>query len=200
MKEIRIVPLIIGFFLIFLGTSIFVKLLVNIDIPVGRIFWGLALCYFGYYIIMNRCYRHRQYRAGNTWDRIDSCYNNCNSTIMGSATIEVDETAFTNKEPFEYRTTMGNSIIDMTRICPTDGQKTKRIVLIDTIMGKTILKINKNCAFCIHAKVSLSNVKLSDGTIMNSGMRIFCSHPDVSIPDLEIHALTVMGELEIITV
>ena len=120
---------------------------------------------------------------------------------MSSATIEVDEESFNNSEPFEYRTTMGNSIIDMTRIYPTDEQpKKKHIILIDTHMGKTILKINKKCTFCIHARGTMSNVTLPDGSVMTPGSQIFCSQQGNTTPDLDIYALTVLGSLDIIVV
>ena len=124
-----------------------------------------------------------------------------NATVMGSSTIELDEEALNNKEPFEYSTTMGSSIIDMTRICPSGDQpKTKHTIIIDTVMGKTSLKLNKNCAFCVHSQGSLSNVTLPDGSTMTSGSRTFCSRPEISTLDLEIHAHTVLGTLDIILV
>lgn len=195
MKELRLFPLCAGCFLIFFGLSIFLDILFGVNIPVGRLSGGILLCFLGYYIIVGR---HSRCRA---WHSFHNCHNGCDSTTMGSSTIELDETALNNKEPFEYSTIMGNSIIDLTRIYPSSSeQKTKHTLIIDTVMGKTILKINKHCTFCIHAQGSLGSVVLPDGSTMISGSRVFHSHPEITTPDLEIHAHTVMGSLEVIVV
>ena len=52
MKAIRIFPILVGIFLVFLGLSIFLEILFGINIPIGRLFGGILLCYIGYYIIV----------------------------------------------------------------------------------------------------------------------------------------------------
>ena len=179
----------LGLGLITLGLSIFINILFGINIPVARIFGGILLCYFGYYLIVGH---HFPYRS-----TYSSCQFNNHSTVMGSSTIVLDENGLKQKDTFEYATTMGSTVIDVTRVYPSQEQpKITRSLRIETTMGKTILKINKACSITIHADSSLANVVLPDGSKICSGTQTLGSQP----ADIELYAHTVLGELEIVMV
>ncbi len=194
MKQLSIVQLGIGIFLILLGISIFVDMVFGINLPIGRLFFGFLLCYLGYYIIIGN---NRANRTGHFYGAHKDTY----STTMGSSTIKVDQETIDKKDPLEYSITLGSTVIDLSSITPSLEQPQKKhTLIIDTVMGKTIVKINKHCPFCIHAQGTLSSAVLPDGSIMTSGTRTYCSHDETTTPVLDIHARTVLGALEIRTV
>lgn len=120
---------------------------------------------------------------------------------MGSSTIILDENSLNQKDPFEYSTTMGSTIIDLTRVYPSQTEpKITHTLRINTATGKTILKINKSCSLNLHADSSLGNVILPDGSKISSGSHMLGSQSAGGAADFELYAHTVLGELEIILV
>jgi hypothetical protein len=183
-----------GIFFIFLGLSILLGVLFGINIPVGRIFWGFSLCYLGYYCIAGH------HNSRKIWHSYHKC-NACNSTTMDSLIIELTEDTFKTNDPFEYTTTLGSTIIDMTHLYQTeDLPKIKHKVIIDTTLGSTTIKINKNYKFCIHTHGTLGHITLPNGQHCAPRAHLFCHPEDGTDFDLEIHAHTVLGGLDIILV
>lgn len=184
----------IGIFFIFLGLATLFEVLFGVYIPVGRIFFGFLLCYLGYILITG--YRFRPH----TWHTYRSCQSCNNTTTMNSATVEINEDMLKNQD-FSYTTTCGSTIIDMTRIYHTDEQpRIKHSITLDTTLGNTTLKINKNYSFCIHMHGSLGHITLPNGQHGTFKNHMFC-HPENSATfDLEIHAHTVLGSLDIVLV
>ena len=183
-----------GLVLILLGLSIFLNILFGINIPVARVFIGILLCYFGYYILVGHPF---SWSYSSRYAYSDHKYYN-HTTVMGSSTIVLDENSLKQQDPFEYSTTMGETIIDITRIYPSQEEpKVTHTLNINTTMGKTILKINKASTINIHADSSLGNVILPDGSKISSGSHRLSSQPDSSPTDIELYAHTILGELEI---
>ena len=181
-----------GIFFIFLGLATLIEVLFGVYLPIGRIFFGFLLCYLGYYLITG--YRTRCPR----WYEYHRCNTHNNTTTMDSVILEINEGMLRDKQPFSYATTLGSTIIDMTHIYQSDKQpKTQHTIILDTTLGNTTLKINKNYSFCIHIHGSLGHITLPNGQHGAFKKHTFC-HPEQSTTyDLEIHAHTVLGSLDI---
>lgn len=185
----------IGLFLIFFGVSLLLEVLFGISIPVGRIFFGFLLCCIGYYCIS---YRHTSHR---NWYSCHRYYTDTNTTTLDTLIVEINENMVSEKEPFEYTTTLGSSVIDLTRFYVNEPQqKNSHTIFINTRLGHTILKINKNYAFCINTHGTLSHVTLPHGQNHKTNTHIFCNHTDNLVPDIQIYAHTVLGHLDIVLV
>lgn len=183
-----------GLILILFGLSIFINILFGIDIPVGRVCIGILLCYFGYHILTG-------HSTSWAWSSRHTCsdYKNCNhSTVMGDSTTILDEQSLKQKNPFEYSTTMGAAIIDISSVYPSEEtSKIPHTLNISTTMGKTTIKINKTCKVTINANSSLGNVVLPDGSKICTGSHVIGSQTQHETADIHINARTTLGELEI---
>jgi predicted membrane protein len=192
MKHPHLFPIWAGIFFIIFGTTMLLNAILGIHIPIGRILCGLLLCYAGLHCITRRHRHHRVHRC------CDFCHDTDNSTTLNSTILELNEDVFRDKEPFEYTTTLGTTIIDLTNVYPReDLPKKKHTIMLDTVLGKTILKINKSYAFCIHIQGTGAHVELPHGQKKHIRNHVFCNPEGCTNPDLEIHAHTTFGSLEI---
>ena len=195
MQHLRTFPFWIGLLLIIFGITILLNAILGIHIPIGRICLGMLLCYLGYVCLTGR---RRHYKNSSC---CHFCHTTATSTTLDTVTLELNEETLKDKDPFEYTTTLGNTTIDLTNVYSReDMPRTKHTFVIDTVLGKTVLKINKSYSFCIHIHSTGAQVELPHGQKLHAKNHLFCSPEGCTNPDLEIHAHTTLGNLEIILV
>lgn len=184
--------LLFGVLLILWGFSQITEVLFNLHIPVFGIIFGLFLLYLGIQLI-----------TGFTWPKscctLYSDSQECHETCMGTSHVSVDaETLNAQTSPLDYKTIMGQSIIDLTHLSPESIRATgaQLVVHVDTVFGKTILKLNKNIPVHIVAKGGFAKVTTPDNSIMVFGSHLFNSHVNEQ-PLIVIYTSTVFGETKI---
>ncbi|HBL98190.1 TPA: hypothetical protein DDZ86_00935 [Candidatus Dependentiae bacterium] len=191
--------LLIGTFLILSGISIFFNILFGIHIPFGRIFFGLFLLYVGFMLITNFSKYQMEWHCCSTYQGSLPSYSNW----MGTANVLLDEqTLIQSSGLCEYLTVMGSTTLDLSHITPEILAKTTNSITmsIDTIMGKTIVKINKDVPIRINARGAFSGTALPDGDAIVFGARSYFSHGPTVAPRITINTSTVMGSLSIFRV
>jgi predicted membrane protein len=177
------------------GITMLINAILGIHIPIGRIFFGFLLCYAGYYCIVGR-HKHSRTRYCCHF-----CHSTTHSTTLDTVNFELNENTLHDQEPFEYTTTLGTTIIDLTNIYSLeDSPKNKHTLAINTVLGKTIIKINKSYSFCIQAHGTCSHIALPHGQKLHTNSHTFCHPEDCTTPDIQIHAHTVLGTIEIVLV
>jgi len=181
--------LLIGVLLLMWGLSVLVNLFFNIHIPVFGIIFGIFLIYIGIQFLVGPTRSH-----WCCWS-CDENSSSCNSTFMGSFNAKVNEDMDANKFPLEYKTTFGNSTIDLSTITAETlkNQTTPVIVTVDTSFGKTELMINKTVPTRIITKSSFGKAMLPDNTMITLGTHTYNSHPNEE-PLIIINCSTNFGE------
>lgn len=188
---------IIGSFFLIAGITVFVNIIFGIHIPFGRIFWGLMLVYIGVMLVTGTTYRFRS--CGSRYHGSAASYANW----MGAATIDFDvETASKSINQSEFNTVMGSTDLDLTRITPS-SVPTNHIPLdinINTVFGKTLVKISKDTPVRIDVRGAFSGSQLPNNSSIAFGSHTYISHPDVQFIPVRIVTSTVFGALEIVRV
>lgn len=190
--------LILGTFFVMAGISIFVNVIFGINIPFGRIFFGLLMLYIGFMFISG----FSRFNAGGCCAQYRGSAG-CHSNCLGKAEIIIDAATVAQQHSnYEYSTILGSSIIDLSHLRPEDisADKTPLIITANTVLGKTDLKINKNIATRINAHGVLSGTNLPDGTAVTMGSHIYSSHAAPVAPQIVISTNTVLGGLEVVSV
>lgn len=189
--------LLIGSFFLLAGITIFVNLIFGIYIPFGRIFWGLLLLYIGVTLITGRGCRIGS--CGSRYHGTATSYANW----MGTATIDFDVAkAAQTITRSEFNTVMGATDLDLSQIRP-DSLATAHMpfdIAINTVFGKTVVKISKDTPVRIDARGAFSDSKLPDHTHITFGSHTYLSHADAQSIPVRISTNTVFGALEIIRV
>lgn len=185
--------IIFGALLILWGFSKILGTLFNIYIPIFGIVFGILLLYFGVLLITGNFRSHSCF-SGNH-DGAEGTFSTC----MGNSKIHVDqETIRQQKAQLEYHTIMGNAEIDLTHLTP-DVLKINvepLIVNIDTVFGKTELKLNKLTPVRIIGKSAFGKMQFPNATSITFGTHTYHSHQNE--PALMIiYASTVFGATEI---
>lgn len=195
MNHPRAFPFWAGVFFLIFGITMLINAVLGIHIPVFRICFGMLLCYLGYQCLTGHRSRNRTRYCRHF------CHTTATSTTLDAVTLELNEETLKDKEPFEYTTTLGNTIVDLTNVYSReDLPKNKHTLIIDTVMGKTVLKINKSYSFCIHVHGTGAQIELPQGQKLHTRNHVFCNPEGCTNPDLEIHAHTTFGSLEIVLV
>lgn len=184
-----------GTLLIIFGVSLLINVIFGIHLPLGRIFLGLLLLYFGIQIITG--YSKKQSWACGAYCRQSS--STCN-TCCGKSDIKVDaQTLNTDSTPLEYSTVFGSACIDLTDLS-LDALRNKgatTFISINTVFGKTELKLNKNVPVQIIGKCSFGKTSFPDNTMITFGTHTYLSHGQSEAPLVIIQTNTVFGDLEI---
>lgn len=189
--------LIWGTFLILFGLSIIASVLFGISIPIVRIFLGLLLLYIGVQVISGNSKK----RAWHCGARCHRTSRECN-TCCGTCNIHVDERALNaDSMPLEYSTVFGSARIDLSDLTVEllKKQGVTTVISINTIFGKTELKLNKQVPVRIIGKSAFSKTSFPDNTMITFGTHTYLSHDPAEIPLVLIQANTVFGALEIET-
>jgi hypothetical protein len=189
--------LIIGSLFLLAGVSIFINLVFGINIPFGRIFWGLLLLYVGVMFITGFSRHQSNWRCCSSFNGTSASHSN----MMGSATITLDaKTAAAHGHSGEYLTMMGSTILDLTALKAEDIAQNPITITTDTIFGKTIIKINKDIPFRINARGAFSGTNLPDGSTVVFGSQNYNSPDATATPKVIITTNTVFGGLEAIKI
>lgn len=191
--------IIVGSFFLLAGITIFVNIIFGIHIPFGRIFWGLVLLYIGIMLITgtSRCrFRHN---CGSKYHGSATAYSNW----AGSADITFDiAEAAQDTGRAEFSTVMGSTDLDLSQI-KLDSLPANRLPLtidVNTVFGKTIVKINKDTPVRIDVRSAFAGTELPDHTNISFGSHTYVSHQDAAVAPLHISTSTVFGGLEIIRI
>ena len=162
-----------GVLLILWGLSQITETLFNLHIPVFGIIFGLFLLYLGIQLITGFTY----WPKGCCSEYCGS--KDCRDTCAGSSYNLLDDTILKEqKSPFDYKTIMGKSVIDLTHLTAESirATGTQLIVHVDTVFGKTILKLNKTIPVRIVPKGGFAKVTTPDHSTMVFGTHTFNSH------------------------
>jgi hypothetical protein len=187
--------LLLGVLLILWGFSHITESIFNVHIPVFGILFGLFLLYLGVELISG--FSH--------WPQ--SCNVHCTGTLtsrvtsMGSSHLSIDDSMIAKQDaPWDYKTIMGNSLIDLTHISPGALQVAGApfTINIDTIFGKTDIILPKDLPTRIIAKCGCAKVTTPDDCSMVFGSHIYNSHTQEQ-PLLIIYSSTVFGNTVITT-
>lgn len=186
--------LIWGTVLILFGASVLVSVLLGINIPLFRICLGLALLYLGVQLIT--CNKSRVWYCGNFCHQsakvCKTCFGNCN--------IHVDDRMMSQDSmSLEYATVFGNSVIDLSDLTLEAMQRRADVLLvsINTVFGKTDLKLNKDIPVRIVGKSAFAKTSFPDGNMVTFGTHSYTSHAAAQMPLIVIQSNTVFGNLEI---
>lgn len=190
--------IVIGTFFVMAGISIFINVIFGIHIPFGRIFFGLLMLYVGFMFISG----FSRFNAGGCCAQYRGSAG-CHSNCLGKAEIIIDgATIAQHQTNYEYSTILGSTIIDLSHLRPEDisAEKTPIMVTINTVLGRTDIKTNKNIATRINAHGALSSTDLPDGTNVVMGSHIYSSHAAPAAPQIIISTNTVLGGLEVTSI
>jgi hypothetical protein len=191
--------LIIGSFFLLAGISIFINIIFGINIPFGRIFWGLVLLYLGIMLITGTSRCRMGHNCGSKYRGSAMSYSNW----AGSADISFDVAAAAQSDTHpDFSTVMGSTDLDLSQIKP-ETLPANRIPLsidISTVFGKTIVKISKDTPVRIDVRSAFAGTELPDHTNISFGSHTYVSHQGTTVAPLHISTSTVFGGLEIVRV
>ena len=193
--------LLFGVLLILWGISYITESVFHIHIPVFGIVFGLFLLYLGVEVISG--FSHWP-KNGCTHCNASSKQANksseCRVTTMSSSHITVDDNSLAHKEaPWEYKTIMGTSRLDLSELTPQAlrAAGTTCTINSDTIFGSTEILLPKNVPVRIIAKSCCAHVVTPDDCAMVFGSHTYNSHKHEQ-PLLLIYSSTICGKTIII--
>jgi predicted membrane protein len=187
--------LLFGVLLILWGISHITSSVFNIHIPVFGIIFGLFLLYLGVELISGFSY----------WPK--NCCSHCNEsserriTSMCCSNITINDGGLSKQEsPWEYKTIMGNSLIDLSHISSQALQTVgvPFIINVDTVLGATEVIVPKNVPTRVIAKSGCSQVVTPDDCSIIFGAHTYNSHLHEQ-PLLIIYSSTICGKTVITT-
>lgn len=183
-----------GVLLIIWGFSKIFGTLFNIHIPIFGIAFGIILLYLGFMMITGT-WRSSHWCSKSGCKGADGTYSTC----MGSSRIHVEEDALYNqKAQLSYQTVMGHSQVDLTHITPESlkAASTPLTVNVDTVFGKTELKLNKNVPVRIVGKSAFGKTKFPNDASIAFGTYTYQNPPE-ELPLMNVYVSTVFGETDI---
>ncbi len=129
-----------GSFFILLGLSVILKHTLHVDIPVGRIFFGLFLVYLGVQIATGGVRRHPEGACGP-------------NVVFTEGKIAPDQNG-------EYNVIFGKGEMDLTGLA--DKEKNKS-VKANTIFGSSRIKVKAEAAVLVKANSAFGSIRLPNG-------------------------------------
>lgn len=196
-KPLMCGSIIIGLFFLFAAISIFVNIIFGINLPFGRIFWGIVLLYLGITLITGTSRHKINKRCSSSYHGATTRYANW----AGSAHIIFDAAqALQNTSASEFSTVMGSTELDLTHITPEIVPSNRLPLTIDvsTVFGKTVVKIPKETSVRIDVRSAFAGTELPDQTNISFGSHTYFSHQDADAIHVHLSTSTVFGALEII--
>lgn len=169
-----------GVMLILLGVAIIIKVVFQINIPLGRLFFAFILIYFGVWFLM-----------GGQWNC--PIQGNGNTVIFSESRINI-----TNSSTSEYNVIFSRGIMDFTGV----GLKSEEVARfqVNTIFGSGVIKLNSNIPAKIIFDSPFASVRLPNGNNITFGSNYAYTTPSFQENQghLLIKAVVVFGSLEII--
>lgn len=192
--------LIFGAFFILFGLSIFVNIIFGIDIPVGRIFLGLWMLYLGLSFITGFSL------CNKTGGRCCSAFHGTatsHTTWFGSADIHLDSKIISQPGiPHEFSTVFGSTVLDLSHLKQENFTQTNipLMLTVNTVFGKTVIKINKDIPITITSKSSFASSVLPDQSNTSFGSSVYNSHPHSTPAQIIMTTNTVFGETRVVKI
>lgn len=129
-----------GSFFILLGVSVILKHTLHIDIPVGRLFFGLFLVYLGIQIVTGGCRGKGEGVCGP-------------NVIFAEGKTSPDQNG-------EYNVIFGKGEIDLTGL---DAREKGQSVKANTIFGSSTIKLKGSLPVRVKANSAFGSVRLPNG-------------------------------------
>lgn len=189
--------LIFGVLLVIWGITQIFETLFHVSIPIFGVILGVFLLYLGFTLITGGFKRKYYWHCGS--EKFSHCSRSSCSTTMGTSSIKVDDESFENQdEPLEYKTVFAKSSIDLRSMTveKLKSMKSPLVVNIDTVFGKTEVKLNKDVPVRIFIKGAFGNSVLPDSSSIVFGSHTYNSHGGDS-PLMLIYISTVFGSTEV---
>lgn len=189
--------LIFGVLLVLWGIAQIFETLFHITIPIFGVILGVFLLYIGFNLITGGFKGKYYWRCCS--GKFSHCSSSSCSTTMGSSAIKVEDENLTGQgEPLEYKTVFGKSIVDLRSMSIEKLRSlgSPLIVTIDTVFGKTDVKLNKDVPVRIFVKGAFGNSVLPDSSSIVFGSHTYSSHGAES-PLMLIYVSTVFGATEV---
>lgn len=163
--------LVIGTLLTLAGISLLIEALFGINIPIFKTFFALIIIYLGFMLITGSF-----------------------STSDKSTGIRfTKQTTTANNETRDYSIFFSSGLLDFSKIDPAKPMQTK----LNIIFSNNTLLLNPAIPTIIKAHSALSNVTFPHETNIYLGNSTYKSHPEGTIPVLEIEANVALSNLEI---
>ena len=170
-----------GIMLILLGAAVIIKVVFQVNIPLGRLFFAFILIYIGVWFLM-----------GGKWG-FQTTNNNGNTVIFSESRVNV-----TKPSGEEYNVIFGRGIVDLTGIVLNNEGVTR--LKVNTIFGSGVLRLNPGIPTKIIFDSPFASVQLPNGNNIPFGSNY--TYTTQSFQEnqgyLLIKADVVFGSLEII--
>jgi len=159
---------------------------------------GLVFSFLMIYLGIQFIFGFAAWPFGN--HQCDANSSACTQSVwLGHGHYNLDAATVKTKQLFEYKTVLGTSELDFSSIGSTkEHTQAPVIVNIDTVMGKTVLHLNKEMPVRIIAKAALGKIILPDNTSIAMGSSVYSNKPQEQ-PLMIIYCSTVFGVIEIQT-
>lgn len=169
-----------GVMLILLGIAVIIKVVFQVNIPLGRLFFAFILIYIGIWFLM-----------GGKW----SCpiQGNGNTVIFNESQINI-----TQPSNEEYNVIFSRGIMDFTGVVLKSEGVTR--FQVNTIFGSGVIKLNPDIPAKIIFDSPFASVQLPNGNNITFGTNYAYTTPSFQENQghLLIKAVVVFGSLEII--
>ncbi len=169
-----------GVLLILLGIATIIKVVFQINIPLGRIFFAFILIYIGFWFLLGGKFGWQPQRYGNT-------------VVFNESQVSITELSTE-----EYNVIFGKGTMDLTGIIMNKVGVTR--LKINTIFGSGVIKINPDIPTKIVFDSPFAAVRLPDGNNITFGSNYAYTTKNYQENQgyLLIKADVVFGSLEIV--
>lgn len=137
-----------GILLMLIGITIIIKVVFDINIPIGKFIIAFFLIYVGIKLLVGNNNFIGNWSDGET-------------TIFGES-----KNYASAEEEKEYRVIFGGTVIDLRDIDLSNGSKE---IKLNTIFAGSVVKINKDTPIKIKAETAFGNVELPNGNTVAFG-------------------------------